>query len=382
MNKGTAIVGFLLCFLAGGMLMYGVDRNGKTHETVTAANDTTGPWSDEDAAIPVSSKDPVWGSRSAPVTLVLFSDFQCPFCSRVEQTITQLREKYGPDKLRVVWKNNPLPFHPNAKPAAIASEAVFRLGGSKAFWKFHDTAFANQKDLSADKYEQWAVEAGVDRAKFKDLITKNELSVKVDADMAVGKSVGVQGTPASFINGVFLSGAQPMEKFTQIIDEQIAAAKAAVASGTKPDKVYAKLAGENKSKNPTPDKKDKDRGEKKDEDDKTVWKVPVGDSPVRGNPNALVTIVEFSDFQCPFCGRVEPTLTEVEKTYGDKVRLVWKHNPPPSCPSRRAPKRETRGSGPPTIFCSRRSAWATRAPRTSRPATPTRTTSGSTTSPS
>ena len=271
----------------------------------------------------------MWGSRSAPVTLVLFSDFQCPFCSRVEQTITQLREKYGPDKLRIVWKNNPLPFHPNAKPAAIASEAVFRLGGSKAFWKFHDTAFANQKDLSADKYEQWAVEAGVDKAKFKDLIAKNELAVKVDADTAVGKSVGVQGTPAAFINGVFLSGAQPMEKFTSIIDEQMSAAKAAIASGTKPDKVYAKLAGENKSKSPPPDKKDREKGEKKDEDDKSVWKVPVGDSAVRGNPHALVTIVEFSDFQCPFCGRVEPTLTEVEKTYGDKVRLVWKHNPLP-----------------------------------------------------
>lgn len=337
MNKGTAIVGFLLCFMAGGMLMYGVDRSGMSHGGgheeggIAAAKDSGGPWSDEDAAVPVSSKDPVWGSRSAPVTLVIFSDFQCPFCSRVEATISQLKEKYGKDKLRVVWKNNPLPFHPNAKPAALAAEAVFRLGGSNAFWKFHDTAFANQRELSPEKYEQWAADAGVDRAKFKEMVANPALGQKIDADMAVGKSAGVTGTPASFINGVFLSGAQPLDKFTAIVDEQLAAAKAAIASGTRPDKVYAKLAGENKAKAPAPEKRDA-KHDRPAEDDKTVWKVPVGDSPVKGKADALVTIVEFSDFQCPFCGRVEPTLQEVEKTYGDKVRIVWKHNPLPFHP--------------------------------------------------
>ncbi len=332
MNKGTAIVGFLLCFLAGGMLMYGVDRNGsmsKGGEEVTAGPDPA-VWSDEDAAVAISSKDPTWGSRSAPVTMVIFSDFQCPFCSRVETTVNQLKEKYGKDKLRVVWKSNPLPFHPNAKPASAAAEAVFRLGGSNAFWKFHDAAFSNQKDLGPAKYEEWAVAAGVDLAKFKDMVNKPEVAAKIDADMAVGKSSGVTGTPASFINGVFLSGAQPVDKFTAIIDEQLAAAKAAIASGTKPEKVYVKLANENKAKAPAaPAAPDKKAPEKPAEDDKTVWKVPVGTSAIKGNPNALVTIVEFSDFQCPFCSRAEPTLAEVAKTYGDKVRLVWKHNPLP-----------------------------------------------------
>src|SRR5262249_34212332 len=150
-------------------------------------------------------------------------------------------------KLRVVWKNNPLPFHPNATPSAVAAEAVFRLGGSNAFWKFHDAAFNNQKDLSPEKYEQWAAEAGVDRAKFKDMIARPDVKAKVDADMAVGKTAGVTGTPASFINGVFLSGAQPIDKFTSIIDEQLAAARSAIASGTKPDKVYAMLSAKNKN---------------------------------------------------------------------------------------------------------------------------------------
>ncbi|WP_437514649.1 DsbA family protein [Sorangium sp. So ce1099] len=325
MNKGTAIVGFLLCFIAGMGLMWSIDRSAgsRGHEVATSVDDGQ-PWSDEDAAIPVSSKDPMWGSRTAPVTMVVFSDFECPFCTRVETTINQLKEKYGPDKLRVIWKNNPLPFHKNARPAALAAETVFRLGGSKAFWKFHELAFQNQKSLTPANFEAWAAEAGVDKAKFKAAYDRQEYMAKIDADMAVGKSSGVTGTPASIINGVFLSGAQPIDKFTSVIDEQLKAAQAAVASGTKPDKVYAKLAAENKAK--APPKQDRERPQ---EDDKTVWKVPVGDAPAKGPATALVTIVEWSDFQCPFCSKVVPTMDELVKTYGDKIRFVWKNNPLP-----------------------------------------------------
>ncbi|WP_438010279.1 thioredoxin domain-containing protein [Sorangium sp. So ce321] len=325
MNKGTAIVGFLLCFIAGMGLMWSIDRSAgsRGHEVATSVDDGQ-PWSDEDAAIPVSSKDPLWGARTAPVTMVVFSDFECPFCSRVETTINQLKEKYGPDKLRILWKNNPLPFHKNARPAALAAETVFRLGGSKAFWKFHELAFQNQKSLTPANFEAWAAEAGVDKAKFKAAYDRQEYMAKIDADMAVGKSSGVTGTPASIINGVFLSGAQPIDKFTSVIDEQLKAAQAAVASGTKPDKVYAKLAAENKAK--APPKQDRERPQ---EDDKTVWKVPVGDAPAKGPATALVTIVEWSDFQCPFCSKVVPTMDELVKTYGDKIRFVWKNNPLP-----------------------------------------------------
>jgi protein-disulfide isomerase len=335
MNKGTAIVGFLLCFIAGMGLMWGVDRSGGARLggeiTAEAGSSAGGVWSDEDAAVPVSSKDPVWGSRNAPVTMVVFSDFQCPFCSRVEATVTQIKEKYGPQKLRVIWKNYPLPFHDKAKPAALAAETVFRLGGSKAFWTFHDTAFANQRDLSPDSYVAWAAQAGVDKAKFKAAFDKQEYMKKVEDDAALGSKVGVSGTPASFINGIFLSGAQPIDKFTSVIDEQLKAAQAAIASGTKADKVYSKISNENKAKAPpTPDRKP--QADQPAQDDKTVWKVPVGDSPVRGSANALVTMVIFSDFQCPFCGKVEPTIDELTKTYGDKLRVVWKDNPLPFHP--------------------------------------------------
>ncbi|AUX41975.1 DSBA oxidoreductase [Sorangium cellulosum] len=325
MNKGTAIVGFLLCFIAGMGLMWSIDRSaGSRGHEISAVFEEGQPWSDEDASVPVSSKDPMWGSRTAPVTMVVFSDFECPFCSRVETTINQLKEKYGPEKLRVIWKNNPLAFHKNARPASLAAETVFRLGGSKAFWKFHELAFQNQKALTPENFEKWAGEAGVDKAKFKAAYDRQEYMAKIDADMAVGKAAGVTGTPASVINGVFLSGAQPIDKFTAVIDEQLKAAQAAEAAGTKRDKLYAKLSVENKAKAPPP----KER-ERPQEDDKTVWKVPVGDAPAKGPATALVTIVEWSDFQCPFCSKVVPTMEELLKTYGDKVRFVWKNNPLP-----------------------------------------------------
>src|SRR5206468_3429139 len=142
-------------------------------------------------------------------------------------------------------------------------ETVFRLGGNKAFWKWHETAFQNQRTLTPENFEAWAVQSGVDKAKFKASFDKQEYAAKVDADMAVGKNAGVSGTPASFINGVFLSGAQPIDKFTSVIDEQLAAAKTKIGSGVKADKVYAQLSNENKAKAPPPNPRGQDEGAKK-----------------------------------------------------------------------------------------------------------------------
>jgi protein-disulfide isomerase len=328
MNKGTAIVGFLLCFLAGMALMYGVDHSRKSFDL---SADSSLAWSDGESPVPVDSKDPVWGSRTAPVTVVIFSDFQCPFCSRVEATIDQIKQTYGKDKVRLVWKSNPLPFHQNAKPASEAAQGVYTLAGNDAFWKFHDTAFKNQSALSTDSYVKWAKESGVkDEAKFKQGLEAHTWADKVDKDLAEGKQVGVNGTPHFLINGVAISGAQPFDKFKEIIDAQLAKAQAAIGSGTKADKVYVKMSKENKQA--TPAQPEAAKPAQPEAEDKTVWKVPVGDSAVQGPETALVTIVEFSDFQCPFCKRVEDTLKKVHETYGDKVRFVWKNEPLPFHP--------------------------------------------------
>lgn len=332
-NGGVAIIGFVLCFLAGAGLMWGYDqhrlRNGEISAEPGGGGATAGAWNDNDSPVPVSSLDPVWGNRTAPVTVVIFSDFQCPFCSRVEPTLDQVKTTYGPDKVRLVWKNEPLPFHDKAKPAAEAAQGVFAMKGSEGFWKFHDTAFKNQGSLSPESYEKWAKEAGVtDMAKYKAGLTNHTWADKVDKDHAAAKAAGVNGTPAFYINGVSLSGAQPFDKFKAVIDQELQKAQAKIAAGTPKDKVYVAMSQENKKA--APPKGEEEEEEK--EDTKSVFKLPVGDSPILGKKDAPVTVAVFSDFQCPYCKRVEDTLKKVRETYGEKVRFVWKHEPLPFHP--------------------------------------------------
>lgn len=323
MNKGTAIVGFILSFVAGMMLMWGIAKGSQGGlGSAASAKTPAGAWSDEASPVPVSSQDPTWGNRDAPVTIVLFSDFECPFCARVEGTLNTIKQTYGKDKVRIVWKNQPLDFHRNAKPAAEAAQGVFEMAGVDAFWKFHDLAFQNQRQLNTDNYVKWAQEVGVTNIEeFKKGLEDHRWAAKVDKDIALARKLGVTGTPHSIINGIALSGAQPFDKFKEIIDAQLEKAKNLIASGTKPDQVYVKLSQEQYKAAPEAPKREPQ------EEDKSVWKVPVGDSPTLGPDTALVTLVLFSDFQCPFCKRVEPTLKQVFDTYGDKVRLVWKHQP-------------------------------------------------------
>ncbi|MDC3988115.1 DsbA family protein [Polyangium jinanense] len=273
--------------------------------------------------IPVGPKDPIWGNALAPVTMVIWGDFECPFTSRLMATLALLQEQYGPDKLRVVWRHNPLPFHKNARPAHLAAETVLRLGGAGAFWKFHTLAFQNQRYLEPQSFTAWAAESGVDPSAFQAAFDQQRFAANVDADMAFGKKVGVTGTPATFVNGIFLSGAQPITRFQELIDAELKEAAALRRSGIDPEHVYAELSERNREKTPSPPPSSPPP------DTTTVWKVPLAGSPARGKSSALVTIVMFGDFQCPFTKRSLTTIAELEAKYGDKLRLVFKHNPLP-----------------------------------------------------
>jgi len=169
--------------VVGGLAGLAIYFSARAHKSAT--------WSDGDSPVPVSSADPTWGDRTAPVTLVVFGDLQDPFCARLQPTIDSLKTLYGPSTLRVVFKNDPLSFHANAKPAAEAAMGVFALKGSDAFWHFQERAFANQRSFSQTWYENWAVESGVDATKFRHGLTTHEWQAKVDEDIAVAKTVGV-----------------------------------------------------------------------------------------------------------------------------------------------------------------------------------------------
>jgi protein-disulfide isomerase len=276
----------------------------------------------------VSARNPTWGNRLAPVTIVEFADLECPYSLRVEATLASLRESYGPDKLRIVWKNNPLPFHANARPAAEAAMGVFALSGRDAFWKFHDLAFQNQKGLKRDAYLRWAQEAGVqDPSSYAAALDNHLWASSIDEDLRQSRTLGVQGTPTFYINGVYINGAQPLETFTNAIDKQLAEAQAQLAAGMPPGLLYIKLAGQNWAASAAERKHEEEKEEADNE--RTIFRIPVGKAPVLGPPSALVTIVEFADFQCPFSARVQPTLRALRTKYGDKLRIVWHNEPLP-----------------------------------------------------
>lgn len=322
MNKGTAIVGFFMSFLAGMFLMWGIDHSGNGMDIAAESATNAGEVDHSEAEIPVGPDDPVWGSPTAPVTIVEISDFECPYCGKVNPTLKALKEKYGPEKIRIVWKHNPLPFHKNARPAHEAAAAIFDLAGSDAFWKFHDLVFANRRDLNKESFKKWAKEVGVDPAKFEAALEDKKYAAKVDKDLAMSRKIGARGTPNFRINGVELSGAQPEAKFAEVIDAQLAEANKLLASGTKPAEVYPTLVAKNAKAAPTPEKAEAPP------EDTTIWAVPVfDDDPKKGGKEPLVTIVEFSEFQCPFCKRVGPTMKQIIDTYGEDVQIVWKDNP-------------------------------------------------------
>jgi protein-disulfide isomerase len=261
---------------------------------------------------------PVKGPKDALVTIVQYSDFQCPFCSRVEPTIDQVMKEYA-GKVRVAWRNMPLPFHNNAKPAAIAAMAANQQG---KFWQMHDILFKNQQNLGSADLEKYAQEIGLNMSKFKAALEDKKLAEQIDADAAAGGKIGARGTPAFFINGRFLSGAQPFDRFKALIDEELKKAEALVKKGTPKAKVYdalMKTAKTDVGGAPSPSAGEPPAGPPK--------KVDVGSAPVRGPKNAPITVVLFSDFQCPFCSRVEPSISELEKAYPGKVRVAWKNFP-------------------------------------------------------
>ena len=292
---------------------------------VAATVDETDVLDDSDPGpLPVTAADPRWGRHDAPVTIVEFGDFGCPFCARAAATTARLRETYGPERLRVVWKNNPLATHAEARPAAAVAMAVFERRGDSGFWQAHDAFFADQARLF-DLAGEVAARAGTTVEELRASASWARAEAKIDADVALGKSVGVTGTPAFFINGLFLSGAQPYEKFVAVVDQQLDQARKLVAAGTPPRRVYAALVRTQKQTPPP-------SPSAAPTDEHSVWRITVGKSPARGKATAPVTIVEIADFQCPFCALVHPTLQQVLAEYAGRVRVVFKHNPLPFHP--------------------------------------------------
>ena len=270
--------------------------------------------------IPVGAS-PVRGRADALVTMVVFSDFQCPFCARVGPTLAALSERYG-DDIRFVWKNNPLPFHDRARPAAEAAMVVYAKAGAEAFWRFHDALFEDRGRLSDEGLEAAAEQVGVTREVLRHELATGVYRAAVEADMALAQRLGAAGTPGFFINGTQLVGAQPVERFVAVIDPVLALARAI----TPRESAYAVMVA-----NPVPGPEEPRPSAPPRRplvpDPTQVLRVPASGAPSRGPSTALVTMVVFSDFQCPFCSRVNPTVAAMRARYGNDLRVVFRHQP-------------------------------------------------------
>lgn len=173
----------------------------------------------------ITAQDATFGNASAPVTIVTYSDFECPYCSRGYLTVKQIRKEYG-DKVRVVYKNLPLEFHPLAMPAAKYFQAIVRQDMKKAE-AFHDAVYENQSEFKKDgeKFlEKIAKKVGADVAKLKKDLNSDEVKNAISASMAEAKKFDFSGTPGFLVNGVSVKGAYPFEYFKKIIDRQLGGA--------------------------------------------------------------------------------------------------------------------------------------------------------------
>jgi protein-disulfide isomerase len=191
-------------------------------------------------AIPIS-QSPLKGQKNALVTIVEFSEFQCPYCMKGSETLKMIEQIYQ-GRVNIVFKHFPLDFHQQARPAAFAAIAAQRQG---KFWEYHDMLWRNREEWvnqgSDDLFIGYANQLGLDPKKFEADMKDPVTATEVDTDIQLGLKLGVQGVPCFFINGVSLVGAQPVENFREIIDQELMKAQKEIDNGVPPDRLYERM---------------------------------------------------------------------------------------------------------------------------------------------
>jgi len=183
---------------------------------------TTEPIPTEAEKIEVSADDDaIKGDKDAPVTIIEFSDFECPFCAKFfKETLPLIEKEYMQEgKVKLIYRDFPLSTHANAQKAAEAAECA---GEQDKYYEMHDKLFEQGVKGSVDLFKQYAKDLGLNAEKFNDCIDSDSMASEIQKDMSDGQSYGVSGTPAFFINGKFISGAQQFDTFKQVIDAELA----------------------------------------------------------------------------------------------------------------------------------------------------------------
>jgi protein-disulfide isomerase len=254
-------------------------------------------------------ESPTLGPQSAPVTVVMFTDFQCPYCQRAEITLGLLKKKYG-DKLRIVFKHMPLPFHDAARPAALLAQAVHEYRGSEAFFSAASELFRKSSQLSQPVLQDIGTKHGLTKLQIENALSDKDpvLSNRLTRDKDLADDVLAQGTPHFFINGKRLSGARPIEQFEALVEHGLSRAKELEARGIPKEDLYATLQKDALSPGVP---------------EKLAEPIPEAGRPTRGAPESPVTVHVFSDFECPYCRQGEQLLAQLEELFPQKLRFVW-----------------------------------------------------------
>ena len=192
------------------------------------------------APIPILTRRPRLGPENAPITIVLFSDMQCPFCARVMPTLERVLAHYG-DRVRLFWAHLPLPMHPQADVAARVSVAVFEAAGDAAFFQFLDALTSDLGDFSDARIEALAVGAGADPDAVVEAIEEYRFDEVVMYDRRVASAIGVRGTPFMLVNGRAIAGAQPFDAFVELIDDELRVVRELHAAGVPSGREYETL---------------------------------------------------------------------------------------------------------------------------------------------
>lgn len=266
--------------------------------------------------IPIRNS-PQRGPSDALVSVVIFVDLQCPYCKGAYLMMQEFVKEKG---IRLIFKHAPMQSHALALPSALA---VIAASEQNKFWEFADLVFEKQNELSLSSLGDISKELKLDHKKWKDDFGNEKGISIVENEIVLSRSLGIDATPTIFINGVRVVGLYSKNEFSKIIDEQENFAKELLDAGVERNDIYWRMFSVNYEK--------EEGVEEEAEKEISVRDVPVGKAPVRGAlaKDALVTIVEFSDFECPFCRSASLWMRDFLKKNASDTRLAFRHFPLP-----------------------------------------------------
>jgi protein-disulfide isomerase len=267
--------------------------------------------------VPRGTGDPTEGPADAPVTIVVWSDYACGYCNRVQDTLARLARVF-PGQIR--WVHRTLPLDDDN---ILSAEAALAANAQGKFAPMHARLFGVHGRVDRAAVEVIAREVGLDMIRFRGDLDAGTFRPVVERDVADAVQLGVSGTPTFFVNGRPVHGNQPLKVFVDTVGEELARAQQVAA--THPPDLYEALVADGKPVADAPSDINNDQPEL---DGNSAYRVGLGlPGHAIGPADAAITIVEFADFQCPYCARHAPVLAHVRQKYGDQVRIVFRHMP-------------------------------------------------------